>query len=115
MTKTTDTTKTTDSPIIKDVLASLSVAQLQVALQQRQVQDGIDTLKAVATSVDPSDKVLQDILIKKLFAFRRKNAPKKTASGARRGRKPGSKNAPKVTTSATVPSDAPAASDSASV
>ena len=112
-TKTAEAPLTIESSLVKDVFSHLSTKDIEALLQQKQVQDGIDTLKAVAESKDPSDKTLQDLLIKKLFAFRRKNAPKKTSSGKTRGRKPGSKNAPKITTSAQAPSDAPASTGDA--
>lgn len=104
------TTKTTTA---QEIAASLSVDELQQALVQKQSQHSFEMLKTIANSELPAHKEIKAILVKKIKVWERKNAPKTPYTGKPRGRKAGSKNAPKVTSSENV--TAPEASTEAPV
>ena len=74
-----------------ELAETLPVEALEAALAKAKVQQGIDKLKAIVTSTDPAHKAIQDVLLKKVKVWERKNAPKKAYTGKTRGRKPGVK------------------------
>lgn len=87
-----------------EIAATLPVEELQALLVQKQGQQGLDRLKAIVESTDPAYKPLQEVLLKKVKVWERKNAPKKAYTGKPRGRKPGSKK-----NTAATPETAPTA------
>lgn len=87
----------------QEIVATLTVEELQQALDQKQSQQGIDRLKSIVESKDPAYKDIQAALLKKVKVYDRLHAPKKTYTGKPRGRKAGSKNAPKPTENVTAP------------
>ena len=96
-------TTTAKSTTALDLAATLTVEELQTALVQKQSQHSFELLKTIATSDLPAHKEIKAILVKKIKVWERKNAPKTAYTGKPRGRKAGSKNAPKPTENVTAP------------
>lgn len=87
----------------QEIVATLTVEELQTALVQKQSHHSFEMLKTIANSELPAHKEIKAALLKKVKVWERKNAPKTPYTGKPRGRKAGSKNAPKVTENVTAP------------
>lgn len=81
----------TQTTTAAEIAETFSVEDLEQALASKKIQQGLDKLKSIVNSTDPAHKPLQEVLLKKVKVWERKNAPKRAYTGKPRGRKPGTK------------------------